>query len=332
MIRIGVNGFGRVGRLVTRLLFADKRDIELVALNARADSATLAHLLRHDSVHGAFAKKVSYTDQSLTVAGKEIKVFRAAEPAAIPWAEAGVDIVIEATGKFKDKKSALGHIRSGAKKVIVGAPGKGVDATLVYGVNHHLYDPQAHQVISTASCTTNCLAPMVKVLHDSFDIQKGLMTTIHSYTMSQRILDGSHKDLRRARAAAVSMIPTSTGAAQAVSQVLPELAGRLDGFAIRVPTPNVSLVDFTCSVARPATRDKVNLAFKRAARKLKGVLAYTEEPLVSIDYTTSTYSLIVDGPLTQVSGDDLIKVLAWYDNEAGFSARLIDVACYIGSR
>ncbi len=334
MVRVGINGFGRIGRLVVRHLARERRDIKVVAINARAPSSTLAHLLAYDSCHGPFKGKITHTDDSLRVAGDEIRIFReTADPAKIPWGKAKADIVIEATGKLKDKAAAEAHLKAGAKMVILGAPGKNMDATLVFGVNHTFFDPKKHKIVSNASCTTNCLAPVVKVLHENFGIEKGIMTTIHSYTMSQRILDGSHKDLRRARAAAVSMIPTSTGAAKAVTQVLPELAGKLDGFAIRVPTPNVSVVDFTCNVQKNASVDKVNRAFKRAAgRELKGVLAYTEKPLVSVDYMSSTFSSIVDGPLTQVIGEDLVKVLAWYDNEAGYSARVVDLAYYMGTR
>ncbi len=334
MVKIGINGFGRIGRLIVRHAAKDRRDLKVVAINARASSETLAHLLKYDSVHGVFNKKVTYTDNFLVVAGNKIRITRETESCStIPWDKSKVDVVIEATGKFKDKKSAWGHIEAGAKKVIIGAPGKGVDATFVYGVNHEMYDPQTMDVVSNASCTTNCLAPVVKVLHDAFTIEKGLMTTIHSFTMSQRILDGTHKDLRRARTASMSMIPTTTGAAKAVTQVIPELAGKLDGFSIRVPTPNVSIVDFTCNVAQAVTVEKVNAALKRASRgALKGIMAYTEEPLVSVDYTSSLYSAVVDGPLTEVMDGNLVKVLAWYDNESGYAARLVDMAYYIGKK
>jgi len=333
MLRIGLNGFGRVGRQVVRQAAYDRRGVEVVAVNARADAKTCAHLLAYDSVHGPFKKKVGHTDDTIIVGGKKIMLFHGPEPASIPWSKAKVDIVLETTGRFKDKAALKAHLKPGVKRVIVSVPGKGLDATFVYGVNHTLYDPAKHKIVSNASCTTNCLAPLVKVLHEAFGIEKGIMTTIHSYTMSQRILDGSRPDLRRARAAAVSMIPTSTGAAKTVTQVIPELAGRLDGFSIRVPTPNVSIVDFTCHVAKKTTAVKVNQALKRAAaRDLKGIMAYTEVPLVSVDYTSSTYSAIIDGPLTQVMGDDLVKVLAWYDNEAGYSARLVDLAYYMATR
>ncbi|MBU0516193.1 MAG: type I glyceraldehyde-3-phosphate dehydrogenase [Proteobacteria bacterium] len=330
-VKVAINGFGRIGRLLTRYLAPGHPDLELVAVNSRADSHTLAHLLKYDSVHGRYDQKVTYDDQSLTIAGARILISRIADPPDLPWQDLGVDIVLETTGKFTKAEAASGHLKAGAKKVIIGAPGKGaIDGTFVYNVNHADYDPQKHNLISSASCTTNCLAPVAKVLQDNFGIESGLMTTIHSYTMSQRILDGSHKDLRRGRAAAMSMIPTTTGAARAVTLVIPALTGRLDGMAIRVPTPNVSLVDLTTTMARDVTVEAVNAAVKAAAEgPMMDTLAYVDEPLVSIDFVSSTAASYFDSLTTMVSGDRLLKVLAWYDNESGFSHQMVRLAAYV---
>jgi glyceraldehyde 3-phosphate dehydrogenase len=331
-VRIAINGFGRIGRCLARLIFAGGRDLELAAVNSRADSLTDTHLLRHDSVHGAFPGTVeSGPEESLIVNGQEVKVFRLLDPDKLPWRELDIDIVLESTGAFRDRLSNEGHIRAGARKVIMAAPGKNLDATFVYGVNHQDYDPARHHVVSNASCTTNCLAPVVKVLNDEFGIEYGLMNTVHSYTMDQRLLDGSHMDLRRARAAALSMVPTSTGAARAVTEVIPEMKGRLDGLAVRVPTANVSLIDFAATVKKSTSREEVNQAFAAAeAGFLRGVLKLTFEPLVSIDYNGSPYSATVDGELTAVMGGNLVKVMAWYDNEFGFSNRMLDLAVFMG--
>ena len=331
-LRIAINGFGRIGRYLVRILAEGDPEAEIVAINSRADSATLAHLLKYDSVHGRFPFLVEPKPDQLIINGKPVQVTRQTDdPCRLPWKDLGIDIVLESTGKLRDRESSSKHLEAGSKKVIIAAPGKNVDVTLVMGVNEKIYNPQTHHIISNASCTTNCLAPVVKVLHENFGIQKGLMTTIHSYTMDQRILDGSHKDLRRGRAAALSMIPTTTGAARAVTQVLPELKGKLDGLSIRVPTCNVSLVDFVAHVAQKTSIEAVNQALIQAAEgPLKNILYCTTEELVSIDYTSSTYSSIVDLPLTMVSGGDLVKVFSWYDNESGFANRMIDLAKYIG--
>ncbi len=329
-IKVGINGFGRVGRLLTRILAKGHEHLELVAVNARADSFQLAHLLKYDSVHRTYDATVDYEDEALIIDGRRVAVTRRPTPDQIPWGELGVELVFETTGKFKKREQCQGHLDSGARKVVLGAPGKGVDTTIVMGVNHQTYDPQQHHVVSNASCTTNCLAPIAKVLHETFTIEHGLMTTIHAVTMSQRILDGSLKDIRRARAAWMSMIPTTTGAAKAVTQVIPELEGKLDGMAIRVPTPDVSLVDLTCRLATETTAEEVNQALRQAAEgPLKGILTVTEVPLVSVDYTSNPYSSIVDAPLTQVIDRRLAKVLAWYDNEMGFACRMVDLAAYM---
>jgi glyceraldehyde 3-phosphate dehydrogenase len=329
--RIAINGFGRIGRCLARIIAKGDQDVHLVAINSRADSELDVHLLRYDSVHGVFDGTVEFRDESLIINGKAARVTRILEPDKLPWKELGVDIVLESTGAFRDRASNEGHLRAGAQKVILSAPGKGIDATLVYGVNHQTYDPAKHTVVSNASCTTNCLAPVVKVLHENFGIEKGLMTTVHSYTMDQRLLDGSHSDLRRGRAAALSMIPTSTGAARAVTLVMPELTGRLDGLAIRVPTPNVSIVDFVATVAKATTKEEVNQAFAAAHEgALKGVLHLCTQALVSIDFNGSPFSAVVDAELTKVMDGNLVKVMAWYDNEMGFSHRMLDLAVYIG--
>ncbi len=331
-VRIGINGFGRIGRGFVRCL-ADARDtFDLVLINDLTDTATLAHLLRHDSVHGRYPGTVAVADGGLVINGDRVVVTAEKDPAKIPWRDHGVDIVLECTGKFVDKESCGKHLAGGAKKVLISAPAKGPDVTLCCGINLDAYQPASHHVISNASCTTNCLAPVAKVLHESFGIISGLMTTIHSYTNDQQILDLPHKDLRRARAAALSMIPTTTGAAKALKEVLPAMAGKLDGLAIRVPTPNVSLVDLTVKVERPATAAAVNDALRAAAAgPLAGILTVTDELLVSCDYNGDRHSATVDGPLTTTIGDQ-IKVMAWYDNEMGYSQRLFDLARFVGER
>ena len=331
-IKVGLNGFGRIGRAVLRLAqteFGD--DIEIVALNARANTETLVHLFKYDSCYGKFNGEASVAGENvMEVNGKEIKIFRCNDPEDIPWGELGVDIVVESTGIFKDREKASKHIKAGAKKVIITAPGKNEDVTIVMGVNEEDYDPANHHIISNASCTTNCLAPFAKVLDDKFGIEKGLMTTVHAYTNDQRILDKSHKDLRRARAAGESIIPTTTGAAKAVSKVLPQLEGKLNGFALRVPTPTVSLVDLVCELKKPATVEEINAAFKEASEgSMKGILGYSEEPLVSVDYKGDERSSIVDGLSTLSMGDKMFKILSWYDNEWGYSARTVDLVKYV---
>ena len=329
-VRLAINGFGRIGRCLVRAA-GRVPGVEIAAINSRGQSNVLAHLLKYDSVHGVFAEEVESEPEALVVGGKRIAVTRITEDlATLPWKALGIDVVMESTGKFRDRESNQAHLRAGAKKVIVSAPGKGLDATFVMGVNHQSYDPERHDIVSNASCTTNCLAPVAKVLHDSFGIRHGLMTTTHSYTMDQRLLDGSHKDLRRARAAALSMVPTTTGAAIAVTQVIPALKGRLDGLAIRVPTPNVSVIDLVAELERDTSREEVNAALKAASEDgLRGIMAYSELPLVSIDYTSSPYSSIVDAQLTSVLDKRLCKVLSWYDNEFGFSTRMVELARYM---
>ena len=331
-IKVGLNGFGRIGRAVLRLAqteFGD--DIEVVALNARANTETLVHLFKYDSCYGKFNGEASVAGENvMNVNGKEIKIFRCNDPEDIPWGELGVDIVVESTGIFRDREKASKHLKAGAKKVIITAPGKNEDVTIVMGVNEEDYDPANHHIISNASCTTNCLAPFAKVLDDKFGIEKGLMTTVHAYTNDQRILDKTHKDLRRARAAGESIIPTTTGAAKAVSKVLPQLEGKLNGFALRVPTPTVSLVDLVCELKKPATVEEINAAFKEASEgSMKGILGYSEEPLVSVDYKGDERSSIVDGLSTLSMGDKMFKILSWYDNEWGYSARTVDLVKYV---
>ncbi|WP_062305783.1 type I glyceraldehyde-3-phosphate dehydrogenase [Alicyclobacillus sendaiensis] len=331
-VKVGINGFGRIGRNVFRAALHNP-NIDIVAVNDLTNAETLAALLKYDSVHGILPEDVRAEGNDLVVAGKTVKVFAERDPGAIPWAEIGVDIVIESTGLFTNREKAEVHItKGGAKKVIISAPAKNEDITIVMGVNHEMYDPAKHHVISNASCTTNCLAPVAKVIDDEFGIVKGLMTTVHSYTNDQRILDLPHSDLRRARAAALSIIPTTTGAAKAVGLVLPHLKGRLNGMAMRVPTPNVSLVDFVAQTKKPVTVEEVNAALKRAAEgPLKGILAYNELPLVSKDYNGDAHSSTVDGLSTMII-DDMVKVIAWYDNEWGYSNRVVDLACYIASK
>jgi glyceraldehyde 3-phosphate dehydrogenase len=331
-IRIGINGFGRIGRGFVRCLAETPEVFDLVLINDLTDVGTLAHLLRHDSVHGAYPGTVAVKDGALVVGGDTVKISAEKDPAAIRWKDAGVDLVIEATGRFVDKDSASKHRAGGAKKVIISAPAKNPDVTLCMGINLEMYKPGEHHIISNASCTTNCLAPVAKVLHETFGIVSGLMTTIHSYTNDQQILDLPHKDLRRARAAALSMIPTTTGAAKALKEVLPAMAGKLDGMAIRVPTPNVSLVDLTARLEKQATAAEVNDAFRAAAAgPLQGILAVTDEPLVSCDYNGDRHSSTVDAPLTTATGD-LVKVMAWYDNEMGYSQRLLDLARFVAGK
>jgi glyceraldehyde 3-phosphate dehydrogenase len=324
-VRIGINGFGRIGRAVLRASLDDPT-LEFVAINDLTDAKTLAHLLKYDSVHGPLRVPVEAKDKALVVGGRTIDVLAIKDPAELPWKQLGVTIVIESTGRFEDRDAAAKHLAAGASKVIISAPAKNPDLTVVLGVNADRYDPRTHHILSNASCTTNCLAPIAKVLHETFRIRRGLMTTIHSYTNDQRLLDLPHKDLRRARAAALSMIPTSTGAARAVGAVLPELAGKIDGMAIRVPTPNVSIVDFVAEVERPTTEAEVNAALRRAADgPLQGILAYTEEPTVSVDHNGDAHSAIVDAALTRVIDGGLVKVCAWYDNEWGYSCRVRDL-------
>ena len=324
-IKVGINGFGRIGRNLFRAAMGDK-DIDIVAVNDITDPKTLSYLLKHDSVLGNLEADVSHGEDSIKVVGHTMKVFKERDPGKIDWASLGVGVVVESTGLFTNAEDARKHLRGPVKKVIISAPAKGEDITVCLGVNDKSYDPAKHNVISNASCTTNCLAPVAKVLHESFGIESGLMTTIHSYTNDQRLLDLPHSDLRRARAAALSMIPTSTGAAKAIGLVLPELKGKLDGIAIRVPTPDVSLVDLTVRTAKPISTETVNQALKAAAEgPLKGVLQYSGEELVSIDFLHNPHSSIVDAPLTRALGDRLVKVFSWYDNEWGFSCRLRDL-------
>jgi len=330
-IKIGINGFGRIGRNVFRAA-VDERDFEFVAVNDITDAKTLAHLLKYDSVHGRLAQSVVAEKDALVVDGKRIRVLSERDPAKLPWRDLGVQIVLECSGLFTARDKAAVHLAGGAKKVIISAPAKGVDLTICYGVNDTAYRPDAHHVLSNASCTTNCLAPVAKVLHERFGIKRGLMTTVHSYTNDQRILDLPHEDLRRARAAALSMIPTTTGAARAVGEVLPELKGKLDGMAIRVPTPNVSVVDLTAELAKNVTEADMNAAMKAAAEgPLKGVLAYCDEPLVSVDFNDTPFSSIFDALSTKVLDGNFVKVLSWYDNEWGFSKRMGDVTRLIGA-
>ncbi|MFQ5962399.1 MAG: type I glyceraldehyde-3-phosphate dehydrogenase [Candidatus Methylomirabilales bacterium] len=330
-IRVGINGFGRIGRNLYRAAFQD-RDLEFVAVNDITNAKTLTHLLKYDSILGRMNAQIEATDDAIVVNGKAIKVLAERDPTALPWKDLGVEYVVESTGRFTDRDSAAKHLQAGAKKVIISAPAKGPDKTIVLGVNEKTYDPKKHDVISNASCTTNCVAPVAKVVHEHFRIKHGFMTTIHSYTNDQQLLDLPHEDLRRARAAALSQIPTTTGAAKAVWSVLPDLQGKLHGIAIRVPTANVSLVDLVAEVELVTSEDEVNQAFKKAAKgELKGILEYTEEPLVSADFIHDPHSAIVDGPSTGVVDKTLVKILAWYDNEWGYSCRLRDLIKYMAS-
>ncbi len=336
-MRIGINGFGRIGRNIFRAALEDP-EFEVVAVNDLTDAKTLAHLLRYDSVAGTLPGAVRVEDGELVVetgsgGEKRARVLSERNPAALPWSDLGVTVAVESTGLFTARENAAKHLEAGARKVVISAPGKDADLTVVMGVNHESYDPKRHHILSNASCTTNCLAPVAKVLHERFGLAKGIMTTVHSYTNGQRLLDLPHRDLRRGRAAGVNMIPTSTGAARAVTVVLPELEGRLDGISVRVPTPNVSLTDLTALLERPASAEEVNAAFSEAAEgPLKGVLAVSDEPLVSVDFQGNPHSSIVDAPFTKVVDGDALKVLAWYDNEWGFSCRVRDLIRYIESR
>ena len=330
--RVAVNGFGRIGRNVLRAAKRSGAELTFVAVNDLADAPTLAHLLKHDSVHGAYPGRVEADEDAVVVDGEPVRVFSERDPARLPWGELGVDVVVESTGVFRTRELASRHLEAGARKVVVSAPAIGEDATLVMGVNHDRYDPERHHFLSNASCTTNCLAPVAKVLLERFGFARGLMTTIHAYTAGQSVLDGPHKDLRRARAAAMSMIPTTTGAARAISLVLPELDGKLDGMAIRVPTPDVSLVDLVAEVEEDATPEEVNDAFRAAAQDgLAGILRVEDEPLVSVDYTGESASSVVDAPSTSVMGGRLVKVLAWYDNEWGYASRVVDLVGHVGA-
>ncbi|MEZ4414756.1 MAG: type I glyceraldehyde-3-phosphate dehydrogenase [Gemmatimonadota bacterium] len=333
-IRVAINGFGRIGRNVLRAAKETGRtDLDFVAVNDLTDNATLAHLLKYDSVHRAYPGTVELASDGLVVDGDALKVLSERDPANLPWKDLGIDIVIESTGRFTDREKAAAHLDAGARKVIISAPGKKEDITVVMGVNHEAYDPDKHHVISNASCTTNCLAPVVKVLLDAFGFENGFMTTVHAYTNDQQILDAPHKDLRRARAAGMSIIPTTTGAAKATGLVLPAVKGRIDGIAMRVPTPDVSVVDLVANVGRSTTTEEVNQALAAAAEgPLQGILAYSDEPLVSVDYTGHPASSIVDGLSTNVAGGTLVKVMSWYDNEWGYSNRVVDLTAYVGER
>jgi glyceraldehyde 3-phosphate dehydrogenase len=330
-VRVGINGFGRIGRNFYRAVLASGADIEVVGVNDLTDITTLAHLLKYDSILGRLGQEVTYDDKGITVGGRTFVSLAERDPASLPWKDLGADVVIESTGHFTDATKARAHLDAGAQKVVISAPAKNEDLTVVMGINEGSYDPQAHSVISNASCTTNCLAPMAKVLLEEFGIVKGLMTTIHAYTNDQVILDFPHKDLRRARAAAINIIPTTTGAAKAISLVIPELKGKLDGYAMRVPVPTGSATDLTVTLEREVTKDEVNAAFKKAAEgSLKGYLEYTEDPIVSSDIVTSPASCTFDAQLTVAQGDQ-VKIVGWYDNEWGYSNRLVDLTALVGS-
>jgi glyceraldehyde 3-phosphate dehydrogenase len=331
-VRVGINGFGRIGRQSLKAIIERTSNVEVVAINDLVDTEMNALLFRYDSTYGRYAGSVDYTDDSLIVDGREIKVFKEKDPAAIKWGDVGVDIVIESTGLFTDADKARAHISGGAKKVIISAPAKGEDVTIVLGVNQEMYDPEKHTIISNASCTTNCLAPVAKVVNDEFGIVRGLMNTIHSYTNDQRVLDVAHKDPRRARSAGQNIIPTTTGAARALALVIPELKGKFDGFSLRVPTPTVSVVDFTAELEKEVTAEQLNDAFRAASGgPMQGILGVTDEPLVSMDFKGDSRSSIVDGKSTMVIGD-LVKVIAWYDNEWGYSCRIADLTAFIADR
>lgn len=328
-VRIAINGFGRIGRLVFRAGYKSS-DVEFVAVNDLADTKTLAHLLKYDSTHGTLDAEVKAGSNSINIDGKEIKTFSVREPETLPWKDLGIDVVLESTGRFTDKTGAGKHIEAGAQKVVISAPAKGPDVTFVLGVNPEVYDKTKHNIISMGSCTTNCLAPIVKILNQEFGVEHGLMTTIHSFTNDQVVVDEAHKDLRRARAAALSMIPTTTGAARAIAEVIPEMKGKLDGLAIRVPTPNVSLVDFVATLAKSTTRNEINDKFREYAKgAMKGILACSEEELVSRDFNGNKHSSIVDMPNTTVIGGNMVKILSWYDNEWGFSNRMLELLSFI---
>ncbi|MGD0021190.1 MAG: type I glyceraldehyde-3-phosphate dehydrogenase [Smithellaceae bacterium] len=328
-VKIAINGFGRIGRLVFRAGYKSK-DVEFVAVNDLADAKTMAHLLKYDSVHGIMNAEIKAKDNAIMVGGKEVKTFSEREPEKLPWKDLGVDVVLESTGKFTDRAGAERHLKAGAKKVVISAPAKSPDVTVVFGVNQEVYDKNKHNIISMGSCTTNCLAPIVKILHSEFGVEYGLMTTIHAYTNDQVVLDEPHKDLRRARAAALSMIPTTTGAAKAISEVMPEMKGKLDGLSIRVPTPNVSIVDFVATLSKSTSKDEVNAKLREYAQgAMKGILACTDEELVSRDFSGNPYSSIVDLPNTAVIGGKMVKILSWYDNEWGFSNRMLELLSFI---
>ena len=331
--KVGINGFGRIGRLVLRVIAEREEDIDVVAVNDLTDTRTNAHLFKYDSSYGHFPGVVEATEDTITVDGKKVKVLAERDPAKIPWGDYGAEIVIESTGLFTDAPKAAAHRQGGAKKVIISAPAREEDITIVLGVNENGYEPDKHHIISNASCTTNCIAPVVKVLHDNFGVSRGFLTTTHAYTNDQRLLDMYHKDLRRARAAALSIIPTSTGAARAVTTVIPELAGRLHGIALRIPTPTVSVCDFVADLEKEVTAEAVNQSFKAAAKgPLKGILEYCDEPLVSIDFKGDPASSILDAENTMVIGGSMVKVLAWYDNEWGYSNRLVDLISFIAAK
>ena len=335
MAKISINGFGRIGRNALRALIEKGlKDLEIVAINDPfCDISTALHLFKYDSIFGRFKGECSVSGDSIVVNGKKIKYLQEKDPSKLPWKDLKVDIVLECSGAFTDATKAKAHIEAGAKKVIISAPAKNEDGTFVIGVNEKSYDPAKHNIISNASCTTNCLAPVVKVLHETFGVEQGLMTTIHAYTNDQSLQDAPHKDLRRARAAAVSMIPTTTGAAKAIGLVLPELKGKLNGFAMRVPTINVSVVDFVCTTKKPVSVESVNKALKDASNtSLKGILAFTDEPLVSMDFLGDSHSSYVDGQMTMVTGTNMVKVISWYDNEWGYSNRLVELAQYVGAK
>jgi len=332
-IRVAINGFGRIGRLLYRAAIERNADIDFVAINDIADAKTLAHLLKYDSVHGRFNADIQVKENSLIVNGKELKVLMQKDPAMLPWKDLDIYLAVESTGLFTDRESASKHLQAGAKKVLISAPAKNPDITIVLGVNDDKYDPEKHVILSNASCTTNCVAPVAKVLHENFGLKAGLMTTAHAYTNDQRIQDLVHRDLRRARAGAINIIPTTTGAAVAATLVLPELSGRMDGIALRVPVPNVSIVDLTAVLEKNATKEEINNAFKKAANSsLKGILEYTEDPIVSTDVNHSTYSAVFDALSTMVVAGNLAKVLAWYDNEWGFSCRMVELIELVGKK
>jgi glyceraldehyde 3-phosphate dehydrogenase (phosphorylating) len=332
-VRVGINGFGRIGRQSLKALIERTPDVEIVAVNDLVDTSMNALLFKHDSTYGAYPGTVDHTDDALIIDGREVKVFKEKDPAALPWGDLGVDIVLESTGLFTDADKARAHINAGARKVIISAPAKGEDITVVLGVNEDKYDPDAHQIISNASCTTNCLAPAAKVVHDLLTIERGLMNTIHSYTNDQRILDVAHKDPRRARAAGQNIIPTTTGAAKALALVIPDLKGKFDGFSLRVPTPTVSVVDFTADVSKATTADELNEAFRAAAAgPMKGILGVSDEPLVSSDFRGDSRSSIIDSASTMVLGGSMVKVIAWYDNEWGYSSRCADLVSLVAAK
>jgi len=332
-VRVGINGFGRIGRQSLKAILERAPGVDVVAVNDLVDTKLNALLFKHDSTYGAYPGNVDHTDDSLIIDGREIKVLKEKDPAALPWGDMGVDIVLESTGIFTDAEKARAHITAGAKKVVISAPAKGEDITIVLGVNDEMYDPTRHHIISNASCTTNCLAPAAKVVHDAFGIERGLMNTIHSYTNDQRILDVAHKDPRRARAAGQNIIPTTTGAAKALALVIPDLKGKFDGFSLRVPTPTVSVVDFTADVSRPTSVEELNDAFRAAeAGPMKGILGVSTEPLVSMDFKGDSRSSIIDAPSTMVLGGTMVKVISWYDNEWGYSSRVADLIAFVAAR